>query len=353
MKLNKRNIAIIVSFLLGIMLFLEISSSVKESQTIDEGVHLSAGYSYLVKNDFRLNKEHPPLLKELSAIPLLLTKRDLNAPFNNIYWDDSDQWEFAKDFLYNNSIPADKMLLLGRIPIMLLSLLLGIFVFRWAKELFGVQVGILSLTLFIFSPNILAHSRYVTTDLGFTAFFFITIYYFYKYLKQPALKNLLLTSLFFALAISSKFSALFLVPLLPLLYVASLLIHSEGINFTNFLKRFIRIFGIIFSIGLILIIMVYGFEFKKPIDDRVVQDMYEKQENIINSNSLSDQDKIIQKIISITDTDKKSGELIKKFVDNVRVPAFSYLSGFMQLVGHNYAGHTSYLLGQYTEFGWW
>src|SRR5262249_60657155 len=38
------------------------------SQTHDEAVHLTAGYSYLVTHDFRLNPEHPPLLKEWAAL---------------------------------------------------------------------------------------------------------------------------------------------------------------------------------------------------------------------------------------------------------------------------------------------
>ena len=353
MNLSKRGVSTIVALLLVIMLLLEVSSSVQESQTIDEGIHLSAGYSYLVKNDFRLNKEHPPLLKTLSAIPLLFIDEDLNSSFNSIYWDNSDQWEFAKDFLYNNTISADKLLLLGRIPIMLLSLLLGLFVFRWSKELFGPYIGIISLTLFIFSPNIIAHARYVTTDLGFTAFFFITIYYFYKYLKEPLAKFLLLTGLFFALTISSKFSGLFLVPLLPLLYFISLSKNLHKHNLKNNFKKIIKTFSTILGIGLMVIIVIYGFEFKKPIEDSLVQNLYQKQENIIKSNSLGDQDDIIQKIISITNTNTKSGELIKNFADNTRLPAFSYISGFMKLVGHNYGGHTSYLLGEYSEFGWW
>ena len=40
-----------------------------KSQTADEAVHLGAGYSYLATGDFRLNPEHPPLIKILCALP--------------------------------------------------------------------------------------------------------------------------------------------------------------------------------------------------------------------------------------------------------------------------------------------
>src|SRR5205823_14112522 len=43
-----------------------------KSTTSDEPVHIAAGLSYLETGVFRANPEHPPLLKELSALALLL-----------------------------------------------------------------------------------------------------------------------------------------------------------------------------------------------------------------------------------------------------------------------------------------
>src|SRR5207253_9360092 len=40
------------------------------SPTTDETTHLAAGASYLGAHDFRLNPEHPPLLKMIAALPL-------------------------------------------------------------------------------------------------------------------------------------------------------------------------------------------------------------------------------------------------------------------------------------------
>src|SRR5688572_15598948 len=55
---------------------LAVSSAVQDSQTHDEAVHLSAGYSYWKTGDFRLSPEHPPLSKLLVAFPLLLLNPD-------------------------------------------------------------------------------------------------------------------------------------------------------------------------------------------------------------------------------------------------------------------------------------
>ena len=46
------------------------------SQTDDEANHLAAGYSYLTTGDFRLNSEHPPLIKSYSIFVYDLTDNE-------------------------------------------------------------------------------------------------------------------------------------------------------------------------------------------------------------------------------------------------------------------------------------
>ena len=75
---NQFTIAIILGVFLGLFGLLTISSFLQKSPTIDEPVHLLAGYSYLKWGDFRVNAEHPPLAKMLAALPLLLL--DVNDP---------------------------------------------------------------------------------------------------------------------------------------------------------------------------------------------------------------------------------------------------------------------------------
>ncbi|HCB48624.1 MAG TPA: phospholipid carrier-dependent glycosyltransferase, partial [Chloroflexi bacterium] len=57
------------------------------------------------------------------------------------------------------------MIWAGRLGIMLLSVLLGALIYRWAGQLFqSAQAGLLALLLYTFDPNILAHSFLATTD---------------------------------------------------------------------------------------------------------------------------------------------------------------------------------------------
>jgi predicted membrane-bound dolichyl-phosphate-mannose-protein mannosyltransferase len=206
MKKNK-----LIVFGLLLIFFLQATFSMREkSGTSDETPHLLAGYAYLKTRDYRLNFEHPPLVKMFAAVPLLF----LNLSFSE---EDEDwqrskeegvrQWVFGRRFLYQNRIPGRKILFWGRIPMIILGVLLGFLVFLWARELYGDRAGLAALFLYAFSPNILAHSRFVTTDLAVSLFMFLAIYTLWR-------GNFLLSGLSLGLALSTKYTAIILFPTL-------------------------------------------------------------------------------------------------------------------------------------------
>lgn len=350
-RLTKKQI-FIVGALLGMMFVFELTSSLTESQTVDEGTHLAAGYSYLIKRDFRMNVEHPPLLKELSAIPLVVADGLIDSPFDKKGWAADDQWQFARDLLYDGGMHADTILLLARLPMMLVSIILGLFIFLWSRELFGTTAGFFSLFLYSLSPNFIAHSRYVTTDVGLSLFFFLTLYYFHKYLKRGNRKNMVLTAVFLGCALVSKFSAVILVPILMLLQIFYLLKSKNRITAVS-IKKFITNGLIVFAIIGLVIMSAYLFEFKIPIDDPDVQYQFARRDSLLATSDLSNENILSQKIIPLADPTKPFGSFIEWFAHNVPVPAYSYFKGLWSVYTHNLYGHTSYLLGQHSEFGWW
>ena len=202
--------------LLVVMFILQIGSSWSESQTIDEAVHLTAGYSYLTTGDYRLNPEHPPLIKMFSALPLLAL--DLTFDTSSSDWQSAEQWSFSRSFIYENTVPGELLLQLGRVPNMLLSLLLGWVIFSLTRSFFGPKAGLLALTLYVFDPLFLAHSHYVTTDTGAALFFLLTVFSWYRYLRSYKRSDLINSALFFALAQVTKFSAVVLLPILIILF---------------------------------------------------------------------------------------------------------------------------------------
>src|SRR3990167_369112 len=117
--------------LLALMFALMFFSAWNESATMDELAHIPAGYSYLSQKDYRLNPEHPPLIKDLAALPLLFL--DIKFPTDHPSWknDVNGQWSFGSVFLYESGNDADKIIRLARLPIMFFTVLFGWLFFQW------------------------------------------------------------------------------------------------------------------------------------------------------------------------------------------------------------------------------
>ena len=59
----------VAAALLMLMAGLGFGSMLGNSATFDEVAHIAAGYGYVHYGDYRLNPEHPPLIKDLAALP--------------------------------------------------------------------------------------------------------------------------------------------------------------------------------------------------------------------------------------------------------------------------------------------
>jgi hypothetical protein len=93
--------------LLGAMLLVMGRSVQDDALTMDEPVHITAGYTALRFRSARLNPEHPPLLKLLASLPLL--PLSLQFPLTHPAWQEpiDGPWkaayeeEIAGVFLYD------------------------------------------------------------------------------------------------------------------------------------------------------------------------------------------------------------------------------------------------------------
>lgn len=249
----------IIIVILLLSLLLQCILSIKEKvATFDEPAHLPAGYSYLITKDFRMNPEHPPLIKMISAFPFLFLK--LKNPVEQDNWKGTDSFAFGKEFLYHSGGDADRIIFLGRIPIILLSCVLGLLVFSWAKELFGLKAGVFALFLYTFCPNILAHSRLVTQDIGVSLFITLAAYCLWRYLVKPNNLSLILSGITLGLALLSKFNAIVLIPV----FIIFIYIYRPKNKISHF---FVPPF-LIFSIALLTIWLGYGFEAGKILEKK-------------------------------------------------------------------------------------
>jgi hypothetical protein len=195
--------ALLLALLLQCVLSMRLLSA-----TYDEHAHLPAGYTYWKTGDLRLNPQHPPLVKLLAGFPLLLLNPRVDWQDDSWAGPRPSQWRFGARFLYGWGNDADRMLFWGRLPTVLLALLLGVYVFRWSAERFGPRAGVYGLLLYAFCPNIIAHGRLVTMDLALSAFATIALYYLWRFLREGTMRPLVLCAVSLGLALASKFSAL-------------------------------------------------------------------------------------------------------------------------------------------------
>ena len=225
--MSRNKLALLVAlFLLLVFVAQGILFIRANSQTIDEAMHLAAGYSYLAKKDFRIEPQNPPLIKELLALPIFLTYR---LPFNPDpqHWRDADGYLIGRDLLYNSTPSADRMLALTRFPNLFLGTILVALIAWWAYRLWGNRAAMLAMALASLEPNFVAHSSLVTTDIGVSLLIFLTIYLFWEYMNQPTWGLLVATGIAAGMALLAKFSAVLVVPMIALIVAVSLLTGSE------------------------------------------------------------------------------------------------------------------------------
>jgi dolichyl-phosphate-mannose-protein mannosyltransferase len=168
-----------------------------DGTTVDEPLHLAYGERALSAGTFLrdsagLNSKMP--VSVLNAIPVLVAGR-------------------------GRTLSWGRQLFLARLPTLLLGILLGCLVWRWAQALFGPAGGALALLLYTCCPNVLAHAHLVTTDIATALGMFAAVYCLWRYFDRPSGPRLAIAATVFGLAQLTKATAILLVPILASILV--------------------------------------------------------------------------------------------------------------------------------------
>ena len=282
------------------LLFAQATLAIRAtSLTIDEGLHITSGYSILRTGDYRLVEEHPPLLKLWFALPLL-PLRELADPATLPAWQEAAHptteslplLNMTRQLLYPH-LPFERWLFPARIMAALLGVLLGAVVWRWAADLRGPRAGLLTLTLLVFDPNILAHAAVAGTDLGAACCMTLALFCLARCIRRPTHTRLLLAGITLGLAQGAKLSALLLIPI------------SVAILLLTLPKYKLRATALYLLCAGVTLWTLYGFQ--------------------------------IGAVPGLP----------------FPVPAASHAIPWLRLREHTAGGHAAYLLGQNSLHGWW
>src|SRR5262245_1465246 len=93
---EKTTIAV-AALLLAVHAGLVVDAARKNGGVYDECVYPAAGYSYVTTGDYRINPEHPPLLKLWAGASWLGTGLGV---VDRPGWADAQEWAFGQDVLY-------------------------------------------------------------------------------------------------------------------------------------------------------------------------------------------------------------------------------------------------------------
>ena len=236
---------------LGVLLLqavLLLNGAWRVGPTYDEHFYAAAGVAYLKDGELGLNREHPPLLKYLAGLPLVIAgvdypERALQAR------------NYPVAFFYQrNAEHIRRNLFLARVPFCLLTITTSVLIWWAARKRFGPAAAVGGMALFALNPSVLAHGRLVSLDAGVTPFFFAAVLAFLAALERPAWKRTLVAALFFGLAHLAKFTALLLGPAFVGLAIVAALRSRKATPLATLAGTLLGGFGV-FCLG-------YGFEAK-------------------------------------------------------------------------------------------
>lgn len=219
-RLKPRRAEIACAVLLCLMAVNLIGQILRKSITADEIVLIPASYYHLAAREFHLVYEHPPLCKILSALPLLLIQPD---EFNRARLAPNERpidraWDYNVSFWNDNRQRFESICFWARLPMIALTLGLGVLIFVFTRQLFGAAAGVFAVALYSLEPLVLAHGRVVQTDIPATFGFLLVLYTMHRYDAQPTWRRAIWLGLATAVAILAKFSMLLVVPIVLLFF---------------------------------------------------------------------------------------------------------------------------------------
>jgi dolichyl-phosphate-mannose-protein mannosyltransferase len=190
--------AILVGGLLfTVLLVLHIASLRHKELTTDEPVHYKYGY--------RVLHGSPRRTGEIDSSTM---------PFSGLHAMTSDNIAIVANAL---GFSVDKswagQIKRGRYATIVLSLFLALYVARWSYELYGGKGALLSLSLYVFDPNFLAHGQLVTADLAAALMTTLALYYLWQFLKLGGKKRAFLSATTLGLSQLAKYSCVYLYPI--------------------------------------------------------------------------------------------------------------------------------------------
>jgi Dolichyl-phosphate-mannose-protein mannosyltransferase len=342
---SQRGFVWIQAALLLLMALTEVGSMVQESQTVDESYHLLAGYQFLKTGRPPVYTEHPPLAQVVAAVPLLPLGLRIPDVQPKVPHDDKRR---EREFFYGNVRPAEEILMRARAARVVTTLLLGALMAWWMRRHFGVWPALVSLTLFAFDPNFLAHGHYVTNDAPVALTFLWGCLSWNWFLKTGTMRRAMWCGLVLDVAIGTKYNAVLLIPIFVVMYA----IHwwlSKGPSriALHAVRHLVMSLGVMGLVSLAFFFALFGFQTGRILPPDPGSGLQRPLSELLREHPRFGGP--LRGILSHPTV----ARAVDAIVDGIPLPAPDLFRQLYFVSRHATVGHETYLLGRISETGWW
>jgi 4-amino-4-deoxy-L-arabinose transferase-like glycosyltransferase len=247
----------IATVLLLLLLFALLTAGSKRFPlTADEPIYIASGYGLLAQGSevypLLTQRGYPPLLIGLEASLVYLT--DPSIPVQRMPGWPTEYLPFLEAFI-PHLLPELRTKTVARMPIMLLTVILGAVVYRWGRDLGGAMVGLLALAVLIFDPLVLAHGRMANSDAGTVALGTAALYVTWRWAGRPSWHRALGVGVLLGLTMLAKLSGTLWAVAAGLVVAATLVRKVRGRQDAGILLQGVA------AVGFSLLILWAGYGF--------------------------------------------------------------------------------------------
>ncbi|WP_406445614.1 phospholipid carrier-dependent glycosyltransferase [Streptomyces sp. NBC_00631] len=207
-------VPVLAVLLLAQMAVAMVTTAVQQTPTIDEPVYVATATDYLHEHRVRYNAEHPPLGKLVIMAGIAVADPHYDPSYRG------DQGQVGRHLLYSSGNDPWRVMLWARLPVIVLTLLFGLVVLAFAREVLGTAAGLLALALYCFSPDVIAHGSLATLDVPSAGFVLTSAWLVWRARRRPRL-YLPLAGAASGASVATKMSALPAIPVLVALAVVA------------------------------------------------------------------------------------------------------------------------------------
>lgn len=174
-------------------------------------------------------------------------------------------WQEDSEVLRGQKIialrPDDLLLNACRFMLLPFAVILGLVVFSWSRQLYGIVGGLISLTLFCFCPNVLAHAPLITPDIMLSCFAVLATWRLWILARRNSISNLIWAGAAFGFMLLSKHTGVLLGLILLITDVACRSADGQ-ISWRSWRKTAtgLRHWPILIAIGALIVWAAYGFQ---------------------------------------------------------------------------------------------